>query len=255
MRLGRLQPLRADSYPRIMDKFLDGKAAIVTGATRGIGRAIAEALLRSGASVAICGRSADGVRQAVEELGQPSGGKLIGTAADVGQPDQVQALFRLAEEQLGGLDILVNNAGIGLFRPVADLTLEEWRRTIATNLSGVFYCCREAMPRFRQRGGGFVINISSLAGRNAIAGGAAYNASKFGLNGFSEAMMLDHRYEGVRVCYIMPGSVDTEFGTHTRGSDWMIAPADVAEVVLAVLRMPDRTLISRVEIRPTKPKK
>ena len=238
-----------------MDKFLDGKTAIVTGATRGIGRAIAEALLRSGAAVAICGRSEEGVRQAVREMAEQTGGRVIGKAADVGRPEEVEALFRFAGESLGGLDILVNNAGIGVFRPVADLGLEEWRQTIETNLSGVFYCCRHAMPRFRQRGGGFVINISSLAGKNAIAGGAAYNASKFGLNGFSEAMMLDHRYEGVRVCYVMPGSVDTEFGGHAHGRDWMIAPEDIAEVVLTILRMPERTLISRVEIRPTKPRK
>jgi NAD(P)-dependent dehydrogenase (short-subunit alcohol dehydrogenase family) len=238
-----------------MDRLLEGKTAIVTGGSRGIGRAIAEALLRSGAAVAICGRSEEGVRKAVEEMREQTGGRVVGLAADVGRPEQVETFFRFVDERLGGLDILVNNAGIGTFRPVADLDLEEWRQTIETNLSGVFYCCREGMPRFRQRGGGFVINISSLAGKNAIAGGAAYNASKFGLNGFSEAMMLDHRYEGVRVCYVMPGSVDTEFGGHARGREWMIAPEDIAEVVLTVLRMPERTLISRVEIRPTKPKK
>jgi len=227
----------------------------VTGATRGIGRSIAEALLRSGAAVAICGRSAEGVHRAVQEMAEQMGSRVTGMAADVGRPEEVEALFRFADQSLGGLDILVNNAGVGVFRPVADLSLEEWRQTIETNLSGAFYCCRQAMPRFRQRGGGFVINISSLAGKNPIAGGAAYNASKFGLNGFSEAMMLDHRYEGVRVCYVLPGSVDTEFGGHARGRDWMIAPEDIAEVVLAVLRMPERTLISRVEIRPAKPRK
>jgi NAD(P)-dependent dehydrogenase (short-subunit alcohol dehydrogenase family) len=238
-----------------MDRFLQGKTALVTGASRGIGRSIAEALVRSGAAVAICGRSAEGVHQAVQEMAEQMGSRVTGMAADVGRPEEVEALFRFADQSLGGLDILVNNAGVGVFRPVADLSLEEWRQTIETNLSGAFYCCREAMPRFRQRGGGFVINISSLAGKNPIAGGAAYNASKFGLNGFSEAMMLDHRYEGVRVCYVMPGSVDTEFGGHARGRDWMIAPEDIAEVVLAVLRMPERTLISRVEIRPAKPRK
>ena len=227
----------------------------MTGASRGIGRSIAEALVRSGAAVAICGRSAEGVHQAVQEMAEQMGSRVTGMAADVGRPEEVEALFRFADQSLGGLDILVNNAGVGVFRPVADLSLEEWRQTIETNLSGAFYCCREAMPRFRQRGGGFVINISSLAGKNPIAGGAAYNASKFGLNGFSEAMMLDHRYEGVRVCYVMPGSVDTGFGGHARGRDWMIAPEDIAEVVLAVLRMPERTLISRVEIRPAKPRK
>jgi len=238
-----------------MGKFLEGKAAVVTGATRGIGRAIAEALLREGAHVAICGRTEETVGRAVEELARATGGRVAGTAADVGSPEQVADFFRFVDQTLGGLDILVNNAGIGVFRPLADLTLEEWRRTIDTNLSGAFYCSREALPRFRARGGGFVINISSLAGKNAIAGGAAYNASKFGLTGLSEAMMLDHRYEDVRVCYIMPGSVDTEFSQRTPGTDWRIAPEDIAEVVLTVLRMPARTLISRVEIRPTKPQR
>jgi NAD(P)-dependent dehydrogenase (short-subunit alcohol dehydrogenase family) len=238
-----------------MEGFLAGQRAVVTGGTRGIGRAIAEALLREGAQVAICGRSEASVAQAVEEMARAGGGRVVGQAADVGRPEQVQAFFRVVDEALGGLDILVNNAGIGLFRPLAELSVADWQRTIDTNLSGAFYCAREAMPRLRKRGGGFVINISSLAGKNAIAGGAAYNASKFGLTGFSEAMMLDHRYEDVRVCYIMPGSVDTEFGGRAQPSDWRIAPADIAEVVLTVLRMPARTLISRVEIRPTKPRR
>jgi len=238
-----------------MQGFLESKCAVVTGGTRGIGRAIVEALLREGARVAICGRTEASVAQAVEELGRAAGGRLVGQAADVGRPEQVETFFQFVDEALGGLDILVNNAGIGLFRPVAELTVEDWQRTIDTNLSGAFYCARQALPRLRKRGGGFVINISSLAGKNAIAGGAAYNASKFGLTGFSEAMMLDHRYEDVRVCYIMPGSVDTGFAGRTEPSDWRIAPEDIAEVVLAVLRMPARTLISRVEIRPTKPRR
>jgi NAD(P)-dependent dehydrogenase (short-subunit alcohol dehydrogenase family) len=238
-----------------MERFLAGKQAVVTGGTRGIGRAIAEALLREGAQVAICGRSEASVAQAVEELARASGGRVAGQAADVGRPEQVEAFFRFVDEAQGGLDILVNNAGIGLFRPLAEMSVEDWQRTIDTNLSGAFYCAREAVPRLRKRGGGFVINISSLAGKNAIAGGAAYNASKFGLTGLSEAMMLDHRYEDVRVCYIMPGSVDTEFAGRAQPSDWRIAPEDIAQVVLTVLRMPPRTLISRVEIRPTKPRR
>ena len=233
-----------------MDTFLDGKVAVVTGGTRGIGRAIAEALVGCGASVAICGRSEAAVAKAVGELGP----KVIGKAADVSNPEQVRALFEFVEERLGGLDILVNNAGVGSFASVAETSLENWQRTIGTNLNGVFYCSHEALPRFRKRGGGFIVNISSLAAKNPFAGGAAYNASKFGLNGFSEAMMLDHRYENVRVSSIMPGSVDTEFASGG-AADWKIAPQDIAEIVLAVLRMPARTLISRVEVRPTKPKK
>ena len=226
---------------------------MVTGGTRGIGRAIAEALLGSGAAVAICGRSAESVARAVAELAA-SGGRVIGRAADVASSSDVAALFRYVEEEFGGLDILVNNAGVGGFASVAETAPEAWRRIVATNLDGVFYCCHEAMPRFRKRGGGFVINISSLAGRNPFAGGAAYNASKFGLNGFSEAMMLDHRYDNVRVSTIMPGSVNTQFDAGA-SAEWKTAPEDVAEVVLTVLRMPARTLVSRVELRPAKPKK
>lgn len=140
-----------------------------------------------------------------------------------------------------------------MFRSVADLSIEDWRSTVETNLSGVFYCCHEALPRMRKRGGGYVINISSLAGKNPFAGGAAYNASKFGLNGFSEAMMLDHRHDNIRVSYVMPGSVATEFGSGV-GGDWKIQPEDIAQIVMDLLRMPERSLVSRVEVRPSRPK-
>jgi NAD(P)-dependent dehydrogenase (short-subunit alcohol dehydrogenase family) len=159
------------------------------------------------------------------------------------------------DARFGGVDFLINNAGIGIFKSVADLTPEEWRRSIDLNLSGVYYCSHEALPRMQKRGGGYIVNISSLAGKNAFAGGAAYNASKFGLNGFSEAMMLDHRYQDVRVSYIMPGSVDTDFGPRTGAAAWKIQPEDIAEVVAMLLGMPARTLISRVEVRPSKPQK
>jgi NAD(P)-dependent dehydrogenase (short-subunit alcohol dehydrogenase family) len=235
-----------------MDRFLEGKGAIVTGGTRGIGRAIAEALLDAGASVAICSRSATSVNSAVKELS--SRGCVFGTPCDVGIPNSVSAFFQFCDEKFPRLDILVNNAGVGKFSSVSDLTIEQWHETIETNLNGVFYCSREALRRFKTTGGGYVINISSLAGKNPFAGGAAYNASKFGLNGFSEAMMLDHRYDNVRVSYIMPGSVSTAFGSGKEG-DWKIQPSDIAEIVLMLLRMPERTLVSRVEVRPTKPKR
>jgi NAD(P)-dependent dehydrogenase (short-subunit alcohol dehydrogenase family) len=237
-----------------MGPFLSGKFALVTGGSRGIGKAIAERLLREGAAVAICGRKRESLDQAARELSS-IGGRIIATVADVSDSGSVASLFAFVDQQFGALDILINNAGVGVFRPVAELTLEDWRETVDTNLSGVFYCCREALLRFRNRGGGMVVNISSLAGKNAFAGGAAYNASKFGLNGFSEAMMQDHRYENVRVSYVMPGSVDTEFTPGAGRATWKIAPEDVAEVVAGILRMPERTLISRVEIRPSRPKK
>jgi 3-oxoacyl-[acyl-carrier protein] reductase len=238
-----------------MDRFLDGKVAVVTGGTRGIGRAIAAALVKTGAAIAICGRSAEAAERAAAELAAESGGKVVGAGADVSDPEAVRRFFEFVDERLGGLDILVNNAGVGYFHSVAELSIEEWNRTIGTNLSGAFYCSREALPRFRKRGGGFVVNISSLAGKNPIAGGSAYNASKFGLNGFSEAMMLDHRYDNVRVSHVMPGSVATEFGAGAAGADWKIAAEDVAEVVIAILRMPERTLVSAVEMRPSRPGK
>jgi 3-oxoacyl-[acyl-carrier protein] reductase len=232
---------------------LENKVAIVTGATRGIGRAIAESLLAEGASIAICGRTQSGVDKAVTELGKT--GSAIGAAVDVSNPDAVSQFFRLVDEKFGGLDILVNNAGVGIFRSVSELSLVDWKTTIDTNLTGVFYCCHEAVPRLRHRGGGTIINISSLAGRNPFAGGSAYNASKFALNGFSEALMLDHRYDKIRVTYVMPGSVDTDFGGPSKAGSWKIAPQDIADAVLMVLRMPPRTTVSRIEMRPSLPPK
>jgi 3-oxoacyl-[acyl-carrier protein] reductase len=232
---------------------LTGKAAIVTGGTRGIGRAIAERLLREGASVAICGRSADSTARAVSEM-KPLG-RIYGCAADVADQGQVRALFDAVDREFGRLDILVNNAGEGVFRKVGEMSPEDWHRNIDLNLNGPFYCSREALARFGDSGG-FIVNISSLAGKNAFAGGAAYNASKAGLNLFSEAMMLDHRYDNVRVSTVMPGSVDTEFNGHKAGKDgWKIAPEDIAETVALILRLPERTTISRVEVRPSRPAK
>jgi 3-oxoacyl-[acyl-carrier protein] reductase len=238
-----------------MQPFLAGKHAVVTGGTRGIGRAIAESLLRSGAAVAICGRGRETVERAAGELKGATGGEVLGASADVSKWDQVERFFETVASRFGGLDILVNNAGVGVFRPIQELTLEQWRNTIDLNLTGAFYCCHAAIPLLRKRGAGYIIQISSLAGVNAFAGGAAYNASKFGINGFSEAIMQDLRYEDIRVSYIMPGSVDTDFSPRSGRADWKIAPEDVAEVVLSLLRMPDRTLVSRVEMRPSKPKK
>ncbi len=235
-----------------MELFLKGKRAIVTGGTRGIGRAIAESLLDAGAGVAVCGRSEDSVEKAVREMS--SRGPVFGQACDVADHQSVASFFKFCDDKLRGIDILVNNAGIGKFRSAGELTIEEWHAVVDTNLNGVFYCSREALSRFKTCGGGYVINISSLAGKNPFAGGAAYNASKFGLNGFSEAMMLDHRYDNVRVSYIMPGSVSTEFGSGG-GADWKIHSSDIADIVLMLLRMPERTLVSRVEVRPSRPKR
>jgi 3-oxoacyl-[acyl-carrier protein] reductase len=235
-------------------KILAGQICLVTGATRGIGRAIARMLVLEGAQVAICGRRQDSVDQAVAELIRETGGKVEGKAADVRDSEQLGELFRFIDARFGGLDVLVNNAGVGIFRPVSELSIQEWKSTIETNLYGVFYATHEALVRFETRGRGYIVNISSLAGANAFAGGAAYNASKFALTGFSEAAMQDLRSKNVRVSYIMPGSVATEFGGHTTaGADWKIWPEDVAEIVKMLLSMPARTLVSRVEVRPSKP--
>jgi 3-oxoacyl-[acyl-carrier protein] reductase len=239
----------------MQETFLTGKTAVVTGATRGIGFAIARALSDAGATVAICGRNTDSVQEAVRLLTNQSRRKVVGKAADVRASTEVAELFAWVDRETGGPDILVNNAGVGVMKSTAELTVEEWQRTIETNLSGAFYCSREALRRLKNRGGGYIINIGSLAGKNAFAGGAAYNASKFGLNGFTEAMMLDHRQDKVRVSHIMPGSVDTGFSGGSARADWKIAPEDIGEIVLMLLRMPERTLVSRVEVRPAKPGK
>ena len=237
---------------------LKGKRALVTGGSKGIGLAIAEALAREGVAVAICGRKDTELQRALAAIRKTTpSAKTTACVADVSKPADVANLFTHIDRELGGLDILVNNAGLGIFRPTADLTVEEWDRMIGVNLSGTFYCSRLALPRLRQAGGGSIINISSLAGKNPFAGGSGYNASKFGMNGFSEAMMLDHRHDNVRVSYVMPGSVDTEFSGHAAAekSDWKIAPEDIADIVLHILQMPKRTLISRVEVRPSRPGK
>jgi NADP-dependent 3-hydroxy acid dehydrogenase YdfG len=218
-------------------------------------------LVLEGARVCICGRKQDAVDQAVEELSEHAAGKVEGKAADVRDSDQVAELFRFIDTRFGGLDVLVNNAGVGIFGSVSEISLEQWKTTIETNLYAVFHGTREALLRFETRGKGYIVNISSLAGANAFAGGAAYNASKFALTGFSEAAMQDLRNKNVRVSYIMPGSVATEFGGRvatgfggqTTGADWKIWPEDVAEIVKMLLLMPARTLVSRVEVRPSKP--
>jgi 3-oxoacyl-[acyl-carrier protein] reductase len=229
-----------------------GKIAVVTGGTRGIGRAVAQRLLSEGARVAICGLRQKSVDDAAAQLSAK--GDVFGFAADISKPDQVRRFIAAVSERFGTINILINNAGSGIFRSTAELTPEEWEKMIGLNLSGVYYCCHEVLPIFLTVGGGDVINISSLAGKNPFAGGAGYNASKFGLNGFSEAMMLDHRNDGVRVSYIMPGSVDTEFsGEPGLETAWKIAPSDIADVVVTLLKMPRRTTVSRVEIRPSRP--
>ena len=234
---------------------LRGKVAVVTGGSRGIGLAIARALVAEGVQVAVTGLSDAHLAAARQKIESAGPGSVETLQADVRQYADVKRAIDAAVARFGGLDILINNAGIGIFARVAAMTPEQWAEVIDTNLTGVFNACHAALPHLKQRGGGFIINISSLAGKNPFAEGAAYCASKSGLNGFSEALMQEVRYDNIRVSYVMPGSVATGFSSsdETKGVDWKIAPDEVAEVVVNLLRHNPRSLPSRVELRPSKP--
>ncbi len=235
---------------------LENKVAVVTGASKGIGYAIAEKLLEAGAKVFICARNKPELRRALEQLS--ASGRVEGEICDVRSEDQVRLMLEEAARMFGGIDILVNNAGIGIIgKTVEELSGDEFRQTLETNLFGVFYACHFAVPLMRERGGGYIINISSLAGQNAHPRMAAYNASKFGLNGFSEALMQEVRQDNIKLSYICPGSVNTFFGGDTPSKDnaWQLQPEDIAQVVIDLLTMNERALPSKVEIRPSKPPK
>jgi 3-oxoacyl-[acyl-carrier protein] reductase len=229
--------------------------ALVTGGSRGIGRAIVDALAKEGWRVFFCSRSAESVSRAARQLAASFQGKVQGRACDVGQQDDVEDLVSWVVAEAGRIDCLVNNAGIGRFGPVDEISGEAWRQLIRTNLNGAFYATRAVVPGMKAQGGGWIINIASLAGRNPFAGGAAYNASKFGLVGFSEASMLDLRPYGIRVAAILPGSVRTEFSHPKPGAsdDWKLAPEDVARTVVDLLGHESRSLPSLVELRPSNP--
>jgi len=237
---------------------LNGKTAVVTGGSRGIGFAIAHALAEEGVNVAITGLSESPLADARDKLGRAGGGgpdAIDARRADVRKYADVEQAIGGAVKRFGGLDILVNNAGVGVFTNVAEMKPAQWADVLETNLTGVFNACHAALPYLRQRGGGFIINISSLSGKNPFAGAAAYCASKAGLNAFSEALMQEVRYDGIRVSYVMPGSVATGFGggDPSKGDDWKTTPDEVAEVVVNLLRHNPRSLPSRVELRPSKP--
>jgi NAD(P)-dependent dehydrogenase (short-subunit alcohol dehydrogenase family) len=251
------QSCRADPKIGIQTLDLNGKVAIVTGGTKGIGRGIAEALVRAGVNVCISARQGAEIERTVGELSGLGEGSVAGAVCDVRDFDEIKALIAHTVTEFGGLDILVNNAGIGIFASVEEMSPEDFRAILETNLFGVYYCCHEAIPLMKKRGGGYIINISSLAGANPHPQMAAYNASKFGLNGFSEALMQEVRHDGIKVSYIMPGSVNTEFGGDAPSDDksWQLQPEDIARVVLDLLHHPERSLPSRVEIRPSKPPK
>ncbi|MDP2577064.1 MAG: SDR family oxidoreductase [Candidatus Palauibacterales bacterium] len=233
---------------------LSGKIAIVTGGSKGIGRAIAAALAAAGADVVVTSRNEDEARTAAKEIAELGQGRTLGLGADVRDYEAVKTMVGETVKALGGLDILIANAGVGAFAPIDEMDAETWNRVIDTNLTGVFYSCREAIPELKKRGGGWIITIGSVAGRYTMPGGTAYNASKWGLRGFTEALMLDVRHHGIRVSTIMPGTVDTYFNDNLpSGESWKLAPADVARVVIQLLEHDPRSLPSKIEIRPSQP--
>jgi NAD(P)-dependent dehydrogenase (short-subunit alcohol dehydrogenase family) len=236
-----------------------GKVAVVTGGSRGIGLAIAASLAEAGSKVVITGRDQNQLDAAGRELQGVAAERdsVHVVRADVRTSREAAGAIDTAVRKYGGLDVLINNAGVGLFAEVADMSVADWDQVIGTNLSGVFYCCHAAIPHLRSRGGGWIINISSLAGKNSFTGGAAYCASKAGLNAFSESLMQEVRQENIRVSYIMPGSVSTGFSGRGKSgeADWKIAPEDIAEIVLELITFPTRSLPSRIELRPSRPRK
>ena len=236
---------------------LSGQVAVVTGGSRGIGLAIAHALVAEGVNVTVTGRSEAHLSAARPRIEGAGHGAVETLQADVRRFDDMRRAVDATVARFGGLDMLINNAGIGVFTGVAAMTPEQWSDVIDTNLTGVFNATHAALPHMQRRGGGFIINISSLAGKNPFADGAAYCASKAGLNAFSEALMQEVRYDNIRVSYVLPGSVSTAFssGNAAKGADWKIAPEEVADVVLNLLRHDPRSLPSRVELRPSKPRK
>lgn len=233
------------------------KVALVTGGSKGIGLAIAEAILERGGSVAICARNGAEITAVGEQLEGRFPKRVLAMAGDVRRESDVEAVFAAVDERFGGIDVLVNNAGVGFFKNLEKMSLEEWNTILETNVTGVFLCCRAAVPRMRARGGGYIINLSSLAGKNAFPQATAYNASKFALNGMSEALMQEVRHDGIRVSYVMPGSVNTYFnsGTPDASMSWQLQPDDIARVVVDLLAHDARSLPSCVEIRPSMPPK
>jgi 3-oxoacyl-[acyl-carrier protein] reductase len=240
-----------------MNEHRESRVALVTGGNRGIGKAIVAALLEDGWSVDFCGRSQDSIRSTLNDLRDVYGEVVDARPCDVRNEEAVQALVQWVVDRHGRIDLLVNNAGIGYFAPVDEMSGDDWRRVVETNLNGCFYGIHSAAPHMKTQGTGWIVNIASLAARNPFAGGAAYNASKFGLLGLSDAAMLDLRHQGVRVTAILPGSVDSDFhaGRRASGKEWMLSPDDVARAVVDLVRYPDRALPSRLEIRPSHPPK
>lgn len=235
---------------------LGNKTALITGGTKGIGYGIAEALLAEGINVAITGRSKSSTEEAVKKLNASGNdrAKAIGVAADVRSYESQEKAVKAALDAFGTVDILIANAGLGHFGSVEDLSIEQWQETIDTNLTGPFYTLKAGLEQLKKNKGYF-ISISSLAGTNFFKGGSAYNASKFGLTGFSQAAMLDLRDFGIKISTIMPGSVSTYFNGNEPDKEdaWKIQKEDIGKLVVDLLKMNPRTLPSKIEVRPTTP--
>jgi len=239
-----------------MKKELRGQVAFVTGGSKGIGFGIAQALIARGVHVVITGRGAADLESAKQRL-QGAPDQVDAVVVDVRDYAAVAAAIAQTVGRLGGLDIVVNNAGIGTFATVADMTPEQWAGVIDTNVTGVFNVCHAALPELKKRGGGYIINISSLAGKNAFVGAGAYCASKAALNQFAEVLNQEVRHDNIKVTTIAPGSVATAFagGDAAKGSEWKIASADIGDMVVDLLELDTRSLPSYIELRPSKPPK
>ncbi|MBT8311480.1 MAG: SDR family oxidoreductase [Flavobacteriaceae bacterium] len=233
---------------------LENKVAYITGGTKGIGFGIAMKLLEQGMKVAISGRSQEAVRHAAGLLGTPE--TVLALVSEVSDPQQEARAVQEILKKWGTLDVVIANAGVGIFASVDELTLDSWNEMIDVNLSGVFYTLKASIEALKQSKG-YYFTIASLAGTNFFARGAGYNASKFGVVGFTQAAMLDLRPYDIKVTTIMPGSVATHFNRNEPGDKdaWKIQPEDLGELVVDLLKMPARTLPSKVEVRPTRPDK
>lgn len=233
---------------------MDGKVVLVTGGSRGIGFATVRALVSRGASVAFTGTSDDTLAAASRGLEPDADGRILAVRADVRSASDMAAACEAVTSRFGGLDALINNAGVGLFRAVGEMTDDEWRRLFDTNVTGVFNATRAALPHLRARGGGWIVNVSSLSATAPFANGAAYCATKAAVDAFTEALMQELRHDGIRVASVAPGSVDTSFGGGGRDkSSWALQPGDVAQAIVDLMAHAGRALPSRIEIRPSQP--
>ncbi|MEK6570772.1 MAG: SDR family NAD(P)-dependent oxidoreductase [Bacteroidota bacterium] len=232
---------------------LRDKVVIITGAGRGIGRAIALGFAKEHARLVLASRSRSELERLRDEVKQ-GGVEAIAIPTDVTAEDQVKNLIESAHRSYGRIDVLVNNAGIGIYSKVVEMKTEDFRGMFDLNVTGVFFCTRAVLPFMMKQNDGVIVNIASLAGRNAFIGGAGYCATKWALIGFARSLMLEVREHNIRVITICPGSVDTSFSHSTKGKANILLAEDIAETVLAALRMPSRAMVSEIDIRPTNPK-